>query len=66
MSISTLTKSFFLSSDKLVSLKVWGMIHVWNPFLVFFDIVSDIPFIDIEAFSTKFTFSFELTMKSNK
>ena len=49
-----LTKSFFLALGKFVNFKVWGIIHVWKPFLVFFEIVKDIPLIVIDAFSTKF------------
>ena len=66
MSISTLTKSPFLILDKLVNLKVWGIIQIWKPFLVTLDIVKEIPLIQIEAFSIRSFFSFLFISKSKR
>ena len=66
MSISILTKSFFFTLHKFVNLNVCGIIQDWKPLFVTLEIVNEIPFTAIDAFSIKFFLSFELIIKSNK
>jgi hypothetical protein len=45
---------------------VWGITQISKPFFVTFEIVRDIPFTHIDAFSIRFLCSFLGTSNSNK
>ena len=43
-----------------------GITHIWKPFLVILEIVNEIPFTHIDAFSIRFFLSLELISKTKK